>query len=86
MGKKPVIGDAAARAMMSRSSVRVTRLLQQLQSEGHTPFEALIVAMFTLATLARGLDMPLEELQRGIAAAFVSLEVDPNGAEGEHVH
>jgi hypothetical protein len=55
-------------------------LMTHLNTTHADPFEALTTCILVLAALAKGIDMPLAELVKGVEAAYGDMQVSDAGA------
>jgi len=68
--------DRTARDIAEASSVRVSRLLSQLESEGLTPFEVFTTVVLAAGVVGKALEMPRADLLEGVGAAFDSIMLE----------
>ena len=61
-------------AFMSETVTRGQSLMTHLNTTHKDPFEALATCILTIAALAKGIDMPLNELVEGVEAAYGDME------------
>ena len=62
-------------AFLNETVARGQSLMTHLNTTHADPFEALTTCILVLAALAKGIDMPLEDLVEGIEAAYGDMQV-----------
>lgn len=62
-------------AFMSETVSRGQSLMTHLNTTHADPFEALTTCILVLAALAKGIDMPLEDLLEGVESAYGDMQV-----------
>jgi hypothetical protein len=62
-------------AFMGMAVSRGQSLMTHLNTTHADPFEALTTCILVLAALAKGIDMPLNELVDGVEAAYGDMQV-----------
>lgn len=60
---------------LNTAVTRGQSLMAHLNTTHADPFEALTTCILVLAALAKGIDMPLEDLVEGIEAAYGDMQV-----------
>lgn len=65
--------DLIAKDIAEASSVRVSRLLSQLEADGVTPFEVFTTVVLAAGVVGKALEMPRADLLEGVGAAFDSI-------------
>ena len=68
--------DLIAKDIAEASSVRVSRLLSQLEAEGLTPFEVFTTVVLAAGVVGKALEMPRADLLEGVGAAFDSIMLE----------
>lgn len=74
--------DLIAKDIAEASSVRVSRLLSQLEAEGLTPFEVFTTVVLAAGVVGKALEMPRADLLEGVGAAFDSIMLE----DGHGIH
>ena len=67
-------------AFLGMAVSRGQSLMTHLNATHKDPFEALTTCILVLAALAKGIDMPLNELVEGVEAAYGDMQVSDAGA------
>jgi hypothetical protein len=60
---------------LNTAVTRGQSLMTHLNTTHADPFEALTTCILTIAALAKGIDMPLEDLVEGVEAAYGDMQV-----------
>lgn len=85
MDDKPTLNKEQIEQYRDEAIQGAYRLMTHMETDFQYPAQALVASMFACATLAHGIDMPLDVLVDGIRAAYRDLvKAESEGAGNAH--
>jgi len=68
------VNDDDFSALVGLSTKGAAKVLQELHTSVENPTEGILVLIVAVSAMARSMDMPLQTLQEGVQAAYLSIE------------